>query len=77
MPTISYTVHCQKHYCNAKEMREERDWFDSGKGHELKESCLSIIMDIVSENTQIVFRGSQAALVQRNDKQLLFIAQKM
>lgn len=58
-------------------MREKRDWFDSGKGYELKESCLSIIMDIVSENTQIVFRGSQAALVRRNDKQLLFIAQKM
>lgn len=47
-------------------MREERDWFDSGKGYELKEPCLSIIMDIVRENIQIVFRGSQAALVGRN-----------
>lgn len=66
MPTTSYTVDCQKHYCNTKGMRKKRDWFDSGKGCELKEPCLSIIMDIVRENIQIVFRGSQAALVQRN-----------
>lgn len=66
MPTTSYTVHCQKHYCNAKDMRGQRDWFDSEKGDELKEPCLSIIMDIVKENIQIVFRGSQPALVRRN-----------
>lgn len=63
---MSYTVHGQKYYCNAKEMRGERDWFDSEKEYELKEPCLSTIMDIVRENIQIVFRGSQAALVGRN-----------
>lgn len=66
MPTTSYTVHCQKHYCNAKELREERDWFDSGTGYEWKEPCLSVVMDIVRENIQTVLRGSQAALVRRN-----------
>lgn len=45
-----------------KEMREERARSDSEAGYGLKESCFSVLMDIVRENTQTAFTGSQSSL---------------
>lgn len=49
----------------AKEMRGEEPGLIR-VGYDLKESCFSVLMDIVCENPQIAFTGSQPTLVRRS-----------